>query len=921
MAKQHFYSRVPSKVSMFYKSNGFDTFALSEGVTQEFVEKELNNIIEQKLTPEELSLIRINKLSPVYCHFSTRNGTFVESCISYITSDYTGERSSYLVHTLVYNEKEEKTIHSNEYLAINESNFLHNLDSFDILSSTAKPIKDYPEANVLKKDVVDDIKWLTTSFDPLTFKRLIFAVLASLFGKYKSVFVILPDDSLEYSLKFFNSLILLFPYHLRKYISFVSSVRDFNKFQGYLLKVINSTLGNAPVGKGVTIDFRSNMTFGMKDNDFKLLTNVPDMLYRFITKDEERKTYFDFVKKAVSKIDVLGTLDFKTSNDLMFLYLCSCGLFDEKVVLKDDDTLFAFFNVYEKYREAMIDEYRMNAMKALRRYPTNYLAIPKNIFNKLSKIYPSEINGTKYIIMNVILDLIHTDLMRQQLFNFIKAVYDKENKEMKSLIIKNLANVFYGGFLQEQIIDHFKKYFEKLNEEDRILVLDKIFQSIRTVEIQESIFNFVYELYSKFSIQETKMFYSMAIEHFVEGDDLAKKLLKLCDDHIIEENEDVVKFYRKELENLITDEQKRKEMFFLPVISESSGFTFDTITKAVFTKWRKRKITIEFIALSCRGSLKVRIDKIIRMWDLVKNDIDDDLSKRFIDSVIDGFNRFPCECTLSEIFEAEEDLINGLKRIRKKNSSAFINKFKNEIFNNLIKESLMNVFTLKESNSVEKVIRYSKGNESITSSENYIYLENYLSLKTSINNDNIEDSINYLLKLSHNNYSKSIGNYLLLDLEDANSENIETIDVSKLSILKVLCSNYLITNHFKLSDYYNKCVEKIKSKIEDNKQNKLTIQKIICELYMNILSIVISILNIESDDEYLLSIKEEIADNESGIIRPSSDIVLNYGNKQLKTIFSHLDLSNTNLDSTIHAATKKIKSKAGLFGKVVKPWI
>ena len=41
MAYQHFYSRVPARVSMYHKADGFDTFAHSEGLERDFIERPL----------------------------------------------------------------------------------------------------------------------------------------------------------------------------------------------------------------------------------------------------------------------------------------------------------------------------------------------------------------------------------------------------------------------------------------------------------------------------------------------------------------------------------------------------------------------------------------------------------------------------------------------------------------------------------------------------------------------------------------------------------------------------------------------------------------------------------------------------------------------------------------------------------------
>ena len=49
MAKQHFYSRVPARASMYNRCDGFDTFAHSEGLEQSFVQEELAAVCENKL--------------------------------------------------------------------------------------------------------------------------------------------------------------------------------------------------------------------------------------------------------------------------------------------------------------------------------------------------------------------------------------------------------------------------------------------------------------------------------------------------------------------------------------------------------------------------------------------------------------------------------------------------------------------------------------------------------------------------------------------------------------------------------------------------------------------------------------------------------------------------------------------------------
>ena len=95
---------------MYNRADGFDTFAQSEGLSREFVERNLSHIYENKLNKIDVSAVRQNKMPRVYTQCCLRTGELVQNCISYLPLDYTGERSAYLSHSLVYGEEETKSI-------------------------------------------------------------------------------------------------------------------------------------------------------------------------------------------------------------------------------------------------------------------------------------------------------------------------------------------------------------------------------------------------------------------------------------------------------------------------------------------------------------------------------------------------------------------------------------------------------------------------------------------------------------------------------------------------------------------------------------------------------------------------------------------------------------------------------------------
>ena len=106
MAYQHFYSRVPARLSMFERADSFDTFAKSEQFDEKFINSNFIPFCNIKLSQNELNQIRDGKFTTAYAQYFSKNGeNLIHSAISYIPLDFTGERSSYMVHSLLYNEE------------------------------------------------------------------------------------------------------------------------------------------------------------------------------------------------------------------------------------------------------------------------------------------------------------------------------------------------------------------------------------------------------------------------------------------------------------------------------------------------------------------------------------------------------------------------------------------------------------------------------------------------------------------------------------------------------------------------------------------------------------------------------------------------------------------------------------------------
>ena len=137
MALQHFYSRAPARMSMFAKCDSFDTFAKSGEITREYINSNLVRICEYKPTEDELELIIQNKFPPFYCACFARDNNLIQSKFSFVSSDYTGERSGWMCHSLILSQEESEKLYNNPDSAmLNKNAFGVNLEDFNLTDRT-----------------------------------------------------------------------------------------------------------------------------------------------------------------------------------------------------------------------------------------------------------------------------------------------------------------------------------------------------------------------------------------------------------------------------------------------------------------------------------------------------------------------------------------------------------------------------------------------------------------------------------------------------------------------------------------------------------------------------------------------------------------------------------------------------------------
>ena len=97
MSYQHFYSRVPARVSFFNKRDGFDTFAFSSALGRELILGELAHVYYDKLNLHDPIKVRRGEVPVVYSQMPLSSGNIVQTAITYLSTDFTGERSAYIL--------------------------------------------------------------------------------------------------------------------------------------------------------------------------------------------------------------------------------------------------------------------------------------------------------------------------------------------------------------------------------------------------------------------------------------------------------------------------------------------------------------------------------------------------------------------------------------------------------------------------------------------------------------------------------------------------------------------------------------------------------------------------------------------------------------------------------------------------------
>ena len=803
MAKQQFYSRVPARFSMFNKADGFDTFACSEGLDREFIEKELAVICDTKPTADESVAIRKGELPPVYAQFCTKRGDLVQSCISYIATDFTGERSAYMVHNLVMSDVEKAQHFENpDYDVFNPTMFQTDLSGFSLLDPKAKPIQNYPELYYIQEEA-EPLKWLTETYDPMMLKRFLFTALSTACGKYKSIFFLLPGyEDPQVVLRFLNSILQVIPYHIRPVLSFVTRVAETSRYPAFKLKCVLPGSGDIPITRGVTLNLGTKLVVGVNDEDIVACGQTVEFFYSLLLSDGLRREFLGFADKAVKAQASLGALTMKAIGDLVFLFRCGCGMYDEKVVLPNDDKILEFLTVYEKNRNAMSTEYRITAMKCLTRYVENHQVIPPKIFAKMTKLYPSEVLGVRHVIMNLALDLIHTDLMREKLFTFIKNNYEIEDGETENRMVRDLCQVFYGGFLQSQIIALFREYFQMEPDWSQDMIVEKFLLAIRTKSIQQPILDFLMDKYSLLSQNAKEQLYDCILEHLPEGDSLSIKLISFANDCLPREDVDHQVSFAERLCEEVEREQRRREHPMLQQIAAKGGFCSDAVLTKILQEWVNRKILPEYIDYVCSGDITNVTGFISAAWRLVP-DMREDVQKRLLETLQTSLTEKPPKAGLYQLLEAESVLMASIEALKNKNAKNFADDFSAICLRGMICDRIWDVFRPESgARSVQLFAKYGREHPAIAADSRYLVVEYYIGMKKAAERNQAEIFIALAEKFPKEvELRKNISRYMNTDLQGSGMDK----DAQTHYLIPAV-SNYIGDGYFRLNKVYEQAL-------------------------------------------------------------------------------------------------------------------
>ncbi len=833
MALQHFYSRVPARLSMYERTDSFDTFIKSSMIDEKFIKDNLLPLCVMKLSANEMNLIRDGKFTTAYAQYTSKNGeTLIQSVISYIPLDFTGERSSYMVHSLIYNDEEKsKILSSNKYSLLNKKLFKTNIDEFDITNKNGKPIEDAEEV-VVTSEKYDSPEQFATKYSPTIVKRFIYALLQSATPKGKNVYITLNvniSELSDHALKFINSITQIFPYHVRNKMSFITFLTDPKRYDNLIrIKFMPKEFMNIQIGKSYQFDMTSKLLDGIRDEEYKSHEVIIDFLYELLTDDKLREKFHGFYDHIVSQNTKLSTLDIKDFTNVVLLFRQSCGKYDEKFVIPEDKDVLNLLNVYDSYKQYLKEKDKCEILNCIQRYAKARIIIPPQIFAKISKIYQGEEPKVKTSVMANILELIHTDAMREKLFSFIKSNYSKETQKNRSIISEDLSRVFYGGFIQSQILGLFSQYFEDETPQTKTIILERLLLAIRTQSIQDKILEFLDKYYEAFTPNQKERVYKTFYEMIPENDNLTKKILNFINNHFDLEGNSYKKKIDASITELIEIDDKKKTRFLCDLVISLKGRLEGIVINKVFTIWSSKAIYSRYLESLTTQNAEEIAESLVKAW-TYGYEMTSGSSKKLLDKAVEALNTIK-GLKLYTIIDFDEKLkatimnpdyrkLNEIPEDYNANIETFYNNIKKAFINNFVCDHLLDAFNQKlRKDGIDYIFEYAETNTYIKECDSYNYICDMKKIISNIKENNCLESF---VLITNTSYTKQIYTSMLEpfssiinDLEDKYYANFESF---RAAVIIGALKNYFKYGKINLVELFTYLLEKRKAYLVANR--------------------------------------------------------------------------------------------------------
>lgn len=729
MAHQHFYSRVPARVSLYNKIDGFDTFAHSVGLERDFILGELSVMYYGKLEIHNPVRLRRGEIPKVYSQAMLPSGRLAQTVITYLPKDFTGERSAYLAHSLIIDgEEREAVFESNGFDAFNPEMFIRDISAFNLTARNAGANPALDGVKYIARKQANG-RAIMSAYDPEMVKSFVFAVVAAILGEGNEVCFRLPYSDAELSekaLEFINVVMSILPYSLRQKLSFVSYVSDARAYKGFNLKCVSSDCAALDTENRLFYDFASGKIFGNADK-YGIYRSHAAFLFSLFEYKKIKDEFHSFVD-GIEKKYPDHSFDLKGFADLIFMFWQCSGFYVEDSVVINDEALCNFLDVYGAFREGISEKQRIQAYRPFGRYLREQAPIPDGVFSRLSRLYPTECVAAKAVALDVLLGLIHVDVMRERLFAFISRNYARENEKVKLVINENLCRVFYGGFLQQRILRHFDIFFNGEPMETRDLILDKLLLSIRTPEIQEHIISFIDRRYAAFTTAQKLKICNICHEMIPECDRLAVMLTSFVNRRIATDP-DIARILAAGLCNSIDKSIKASNSALIGILIEDGGFTEDVAVAHILSKGNGVELLVSLLADMPADR---RAEKLIRATVSVPG-----ITELSYDAFLSEFKNIPVRVepsTLYDILAVDEKAALSL-------TPAALASFRGNIIYPAITHTFLDAFNLKlGTDGLERLVAYVNANPALADTEEYRVILDYLSMQEFCRGEAVEDA-------------------------------------------------------------------------------------------------------------------------------------------------------------------------------------